>query len=242
MKDLELILNPTLEDLAKFSAYTGGPFLRDGYYGFISDDIFLARCEGYIVGYLTYRRSEVYVELQSIFVAPEFRRHGIATFLVEQALKYFMERGVCVAEIEAVTSEGRAHARSLKFQKIEEHYDWQFDRYHTTFMKILCPHRKQHKNAKNMLAIWKKDYWKTEPDKEPDMSWSLGDSKLPIIFKCQPADWTAAIIIDGKVVKQELINNLLGVYSQYVRLETEGTDVHPWVPECMKGTQYIHKW
>ncbi len=242
MKDLELILNPTLEDFAKFSAYTGGPFLRDGYYGFTTDDIFLARCEGYIVGYLTYRRSEVYVELQSIFVAPEFRRHGIATFLVEQALKYCMERGVCVADIEAVTSEGRAHARSLKFQKIEERYDWQFDQYHTTFMKILCPHRKQHKNAKNMLAIWKKDYWKTEPDKEPNMSWSLGDSKLPIIFKCQPADWTAAIIIDGKIVKQELINNLLGVYSQYVRLETEGTDVYPWVPECMKGTQYTHKW
>ncbi len=44
MKDLELILNPTLEDFAKFSAFTGGPLLRDGYYGFISDDIFLARC------------------------------------------------------------------------------------------------------------------------------------------------------------------------------------------------------
>ena len=82
MKDLELILNPTLEDFAKFSAFTGGPMLRDGYYGFISDDIFLARCEGYIVGYLTYRRSEVYVELQSIFVAPEFRRRGIAPLSV----------------------------------------------------------------------------------------------------------------------------------------------------------------
>lgn len=40
-------------------------------------------------------RSEVYVKLQNIFGAPKFRQHEIATFLVEQTLKYFMERGVC---------------------------------------------------------------------------------------------------------------------------------------------------
>lgn len=43
MKNLELILNPTLEDFAKFSAFTDGPFLRDGYYGFVTNNIFLHR-------------------------------------------------------------------------------------------------------------------------------------------------------------------------------------------------------
>lgn len=237
MKDLDLILNPTLEDFAKFSAFTGGPVLRDSYYGFINDNIFLARCEGYIVGCLTYRRKEIYVTLDSIFVAPEFRRKGVATFLVEQALKYFTERGVCVAEIEAVSQEGRAHARSLKFQKIENWYDGQT---YTRYMKILCRSRKQSKNTKKMLAVWKKDYYNTKPDKEPDMSWSLSDNSLPVIFYCKPCDWTAAIIVDGQIVKQELINNLFEVCSRYVRLDTSETDVQPWSPECMKGTQYSH--
>lgn len=236
MKDLELILNPTLEDFAKFSAFTDGPFLRDGYYGFITDDIFLARCEEYNVGYLTYRRSEVYVELQSIFVAPEFRRHGIATFLVEQALKYFVERGVCVAEIEAVTPEGRAHARSLKFHKLEWWCNWNQE--HTRYMKILCPHRQPTKSVKNMLCLWEDDYYNLKPNTKPSMVWSLGSSKLPIIFWCKSPDWKVAIIEDGKIVKEGRVKDIIGTTSKYVRLETEGTNVHPWVPECMKGTQY----
>lgn len=240
MKDLELILNPTLEDFAKFSAFTGGPFLRDGYYGFISDDIFLARCEGYIVGYLTYRRSEVYVELQSIFVAPEFRRHGIATFLVEQALKYFMERGVCVAEIKAVTPEGRAHARSLKFHKLEWWCNWNQE--YTRYMKILCPYRKPTKNAKNLLRIWHREFYKTKIDDVPSMSWALGNSKLPIIFWCNSAEWRVQIIEDGRVIQDGCVKDILGTTSKYIRLETEGTKILPWVPECMKGTQYTHKW
>ncbi len=240
MKDLELILNPTLEDFAKFSAYTGGPILRDGYYGFISDDIFLARCEGYIVGYLTYRRSEVYVELQSIFVAPEFRRRGIATFLVEQALKYFMERGVCVAEIEAVTPEGRAHARSLKFHKLEWWCNWNQE--HTRYIKILCPYRKSTKNAKNLLRIWHREFYKTKIDDVPSMSWALGNSKLPIIFWCNSAEWRVQIIEDRRVIQDGCVKDVLGTTSKYIRLETEGTKILPWVPECMKGTQYTHKW
>lgn len=238
--NMKLILNPTLEEFAKLSIFTKGPLLKDGYYGFIADSIFLVEYEGIIVGYLTYRMHEVYVDLDCIFVAPEYRRKGIATFLVEQALKYFIERGVCAAEIEAVTPEGCAHAHSLKFHKIKEQYDWREDQYHTTFTKILCSYRKQSRKAKNMLAIWKKDYWTTKPDKDPDMSWPLGNNKLPIIFRCSPADWTAAIIVDGQIIKQELINNLLHVYSTYVRLETDETDVYPYIPECMKGTKYTH--
>ena len=235
MKKLELILNPTLKDFSKISAFINGPILRDGYYGFISDNIFMIRCERDIVGYLTYSRSEVCVTLDGIFVAPKVRRQGIATFLVEQALEYFKARGVCVAELKAVTEEGQAHARSLKFKKIELGYDY------TLYMKILCPYRKQCKKAKKMLAVWKKDYWNTTPDKEPDMSWSLIDNKLPIIFRCKPSEWTAAIIVNGEIVKQELINNLFMVHSRYARFETNGTYVRPWSPECMRGTVYYHR-
>ena len=34
--------------------------------------------------------------------------------------------------------------------------------------------------------------------------------------------------------------HILGTTSKYIRLETEGTKILPWVPECMKGTQYSH--
>lgn len=238
MNDLELILNPTLQDFAKFSAYTDGPFLRDGYYGFIADKIFLVRCEGYIVGYLTYHRSEVYVELADIFVAPEFRRKGVATFLVEQALKYFMERGVCVAEIVAVSQEGRAHARSLKFHKLEWWSNWSQE--HTRYMKILCPHRKPTRNAKNMLCLWQREFYKTKIDDAPDISWALGNSKFPIIFWCNSPEWRVQIIEDGKVVQDGSACDILGTKSKYVRLETEGTKITPWIPECMKGTKYSH--
>lgn len=238
MKDLELILNPTLEDFTKFSSFTAGPFLRDGYYGFVTNNIFLVRCERYIVGYLTYHRSEVYVELADIFVAPEFRRKGVATFLVEQALKYFMERGICVAEIVAVTPEGRTHARSLKFHKLDCWCNWNQE--YTRYMKILCPHRPMTTKGKNLLCVWKEDDYAVKPETSPSMSWSLGNSKLPIIFWCGSADWKVSVIEDGKTIKEGRIKDILGTTSRYIRLETEGIKVLPWTPDCMKGTQYSH--
>lgn len=238
MSALEFILHPTLEEFGKVRNFADGPFVRDAYYGFISDNIFLARCEGGIVGWLTYSRREIYVELENIYVNPNYRRKKVGTFLMEKATEYFIQRGICVLEINAVSPEGRAHARSLGFSFVEENNTWHND--YTRYMKILCPYRRQSRMANNMLCIWKKDYYMTKPYKDPDMSWSLGNSKLPIIFRCKPYDWTAAIVINGKIVKQELIQNLLNTTSMYVRLETKGTEVLLWEPGFMKGIQYTH--
>ena len=238
MKDLELITNPTLEDFGKVRYFADGPFVRDAYYGFIADNIFLARYEGEVVGWLTYRRREIYVELENIYVNPDYRRLKVGTFLVEKAIEYFMQRGICAAEINAVSREGRSHARALGFSFVEEFYTWGNEC--TCFNKILCPHRRQTRKAKNMLCIWKEEYYTDLPDKDPDMSWSLGGSKLPIIFRCKPFDWTAAIVADGKIIKQGLIRDLLDTTSTYVRLETKGTEIHLWKPDSMKGILYTH--
>lgn len=107
-------------------------------------------------------------------------------------------------------------------------------------MKILCSHRQPTKNAKNMLCLWEEDYYNIKPNAKPSMAWSLGSSKLPIIFWCKSSDWKVAVIEDGKTVKEGRVKDILGTTSKYIRLETDGTDVYPWVPKCMKGTQYSH--
>lgn len=237
MNNLEIVLNPTLEEFAELNSFIEGPFLRDGYYGFISDSIFLVRCGGCIVGYLTYRRNEIWVELQDIFVSPKFRRRGIATFLVDQTLKYFIARGVCVAEIVAVTEEGCAHAKALKFRRMDSWNDWTQE--YTRYTKILCPYRKPTKTAKNMLCVWKDErYYDMKPDTKPSVIWSLDKSDLPIIFLCKSPEWIIAVIEDGKTIKEGRIKDLLKTTAKYIRIEIEGTNIQLWTPECMKNTKY----
>lgn len=45
----------------------------------------------------------------------------------------------------------------------------------------------------------------------------------------------------ARVIQDGCVKDILGTTSKYIRLETEGTKILPWVPECMKGTQYTHK-
>lgn len=76
--------------------------------------------------------------------------------------------------------------------------------------------------------------------KSPDMSWALGNSKLPIIFWCNSPDWRVQIIEDGNVVKDGPVKDILGTTSRYVCLDVDGTNIELRTPEFMKGTQYSH--
>ena len=154
--------------------------------------------------YLYYRKLSRYsVRVEFIEVNEALRKNGIGTLLMDNAFRYFKDKGYKTVTIHCVTEAGEAHARKMGFIPYEPE-DYSRDRrYETDFMMY-------HGLVEYQTAwpVIESDtirfaVWRSSPSGSgaPDCCYDL-DSELPIIDYIH-YDWYVGIMKGRDLLRKE---------------------------------------
>lgn len=163
------------------------------------------RKDGVAVGFLVYSKYyDRIVKLDIIDVNPDYRHQGIAKRFVEDYIKYFVSKGIVVAELDGESTYGECLAKSTGFEPIT--YS---DGYCTTLFRKFVETREQNRTEDCRLLLWTEDFYKvknSEAPIQPTYSWSLNfeNDKRPIIQYAYK-EYQICIIKDGKFIKPDRV-------------------------------------
>lgn len=79
-------------------------------------DIILAEVGGKAVGYITYSSSDFGLEIETFYVTPCFRKHGIGTAMIKQLLERAGSSGLNYIKVVAPLAESRKMYERLGFK------------------------------------------------------------------------------------------------------------------------------
>jgi hypothetical protein len=213
MKQLELSYNPSQVELKKIEEWLFGESKNSdsGFYynidiikeAFTKDRLIILKKSKETVGFLVWRKDEIYITVDIMEIHPNYRNLGHGIFFIEQISTYFSNQGFVALKLFCAPEQSEKFWKKLKFIKFPNRgYSESELTYFKPLVQIKMPSTER--DSDNRIELWNLEPHETRNQK-PNWVWNFDnntfDLSIPILQPCN-SNWNICWIKDGLVQKE----------------------------------------